>query len=595
MVETDRTGMLTTEPPRPAGDPLRRIAQLHGAVIAISGALVVLVVFGITGAVQRAEVGAALGVALAMVAAVLVATWRLARRELYERRHTERLLRESESMFRQLAENVREVFYLCEWPSGGLIFVSPAFARIWDRPVGEAFSLETANPASPRRQWIDEIDERDRERVRQLWDSRAALGGFDAEYRIARGDGEERWIHDRAFPVRDRDGRVVRIAGIAEDVTQRTRGELRSRDLVESAPDAMVIIDATGQIVLVNAQTEKLFGYERAELVGGPVEVLLPERHRERHREHRDGFLAAPRARPMGSGLELFALRKDGEEFPVEISLSPLETDLGPVVSAAIRDITDVRLAERELARQRDALESANQDLARSNSELEQFASVASHDLQEPLRKLVSFSELLRSDLGGELSERASQDLEFITDAARRMRTLVKDLLTLSRTGTSEMKVRKVSLEACVDRVLESLDLRISETRAVITREPLPEVSGDPTLLEELFQNLLSNALKFVAPGAVPRIHLSAEPGSDGIWTIGVRDDGIGIEPERAQEIFRPFRRLHSTDKYPGTGIGLAIARKAVDRHGGRLWVESAKGKGSHFRFTLCPDTRRAS
>ena len=260
---------------------------------------------------------------------------------------------------------------------------------------------------------------------------------------------------------------------------------------------------------------------------------------------------------------------------------------LAALTIVAVRLIATWRIAQRELACQRDALESTNRDLTRSNSELEQFASVASHDLQEPLRKLVSFSELLRTDLGSELTDRAARDLEFITDAARRMRTLVKDLLTLSSTGTSEMQVRDVSLDGCVDRVLEALDLRISETHAVITRDPLPEVEGDPSLLEALYQNLLSNALKFVAPGSPPRIHLSAERGPDDTWVVGVHDEGIGIEPDRTPEIFRPFRRLHSNDKYPGTGIGLAIARKAVDRHGGRLWVESAKGAGSHFRFTL--------
>jgi PAS domain S-box-containing protein len=587
--------MLTPELSQTAGDPLRRLAQLNVAVIAISTALVVLVALGLPDDVERTALATALGAALAGIAGLLFVTSRLARRELGERRHTEHVLRESESVFRQFAESVREVFYLCEWPSGGLIFVSPAFARVWGRPIGEAFSFKVGNPASFRRPWIDEIDERDRERIQRLWEKRAAHGGFDTEYRITRGDGEERWIHDRAFPVCDREGRVVRIAGIAEDVTERTRGELRSRELIETAPDAMVIIDASGHILLVNAQTEKLFGYERAELMGAPLELLLPERYRERHREHRDGFLAAPRVRPMGMGLELHALRKSGEEFPVEISLSPLETDQGPVVSASIRDITEVRHAQRELARQRDALEVANQDLARSNSELEQFASVASHDLQEPLRKLVSFSELLRSDLGGELPERAAQDLEFITDAALRMRTLVRDLLTLSKTGTSEMKVRTVSLDECVDRVLEALDLRITETRAVITRDPLPEVSGDPTLLEELFQNLVANALKFVPPGDTPRVHISADLAADGAWVIGVRDEGIGVDPERAHEIFRPFRRLHSIDKYPGTGIGLAIARKAVDRHGGRIWLESAKGSGCHFRFTLGGAARRTS
>jgi light-regulated signal transduction histidine kinase (bacteriophytochrome) len=157
------------------------------------------------------------------------------------------------------------------------------------------------------------------------------------------------------------------------------------------------------------------------------------------------------------------------------------------------------------------------------------------------------------------------------------------------------MKVRVVSLDGCVDRVLETLDLRIAETAAVITRDPLPEVQGDSTLLEELFQNLLSNALKFVAPGTAPRIHLSAVPGPEYNWVIGVRDEGIGIDPERVAEIFRPFRRLHPSDKYPGTGIGLAIARKAVDRHGGRIWVEPAKGGGSQFLFTLNDPQRSAA
>ena len=259
-------------------------------------------------------------------------------------------------------------------------------------------------------------------------------------------------------------------------------------------------------------------------------------------------------------------------------------------MSASIRDVTEARAAQRELARQRDALENANQELARSNAELEQFASVASHDLQEPLRKLVAFSELLQHDAGSQLPERAHQDLEFITDAARRMRTLVRDLLTLSRTGTSEMKVIPVSLDGCADRALEALDLRISESAAVITRDPLPIVMGDLTLLDGLYQNLLSNALKFTAPGHSPRIHLSAVRDGDGSWVLGVRDAGIGVDPRHAEEIFRPFRRLHAPEKYPGTGIGLAIASKAVDRHGGRLWLEPAGPRGepgSHFRFTL--------
>jgi PAS domain S-box-containing protein len=535
--------------------------------------------------------GGAVIFAVALVAAAGTGflTVRVAGRERSSAPQVERRLQDSESVMQQIAVDAREVldlfdwpvFYVSEWPSGELIFLSPAWFRLWGRTPGPGFGS--------RQEWVAEIHPDDRARIARAWEEGVTRGRFDAEYRIERGDGEERWICDRAMPLRDEQGRVVRIAGVALDVTVRTRGELRARDLLESAPDASVIVDAAGRITFVNAQTEKLFGYSRAELVGAPLETLLPERYRARHRELRETFMVAPRQRPMGAGIDLYALHKNGCEIPVEISLSPHATDSGIFVSASVRDVTEARAAQRELARQRDALEQANQDLGRSNAELEHFASVASHDLQEPLRKMISFSELLQADAGDALPERARQDLRFITDAAGRMRNLVRDLLALSRAGTSEMKRVPVSLDACVDRTLEMLDLRISESAAVITRDPLPVVVGDRTLLEGLYQNLLSNALKFTAPGRSPRIHVSAERLHDGSWVLGVRDAGIGIDPDRAEEIFRPFRRLHSPEKYPGTGIGLAIARKAVDRHGGRLWVEPAGDDeaGSHFRFTL--------
>jgi PAS domain S-box-containing protein len=570
-----------------SGGPLRRIAWIHSAATALAlAATAALLASGWIGEFGWATYGILLAVGTAASAGVLAITLRLVRRELGERR-VDRVLHDSAPVFQQVAAEVTgvldlfewPVFYVCSWPAGDWIFLSPAAPRLW----GRASAAEFAS----RRAWIADIDPGDRERVARAWED-AGQGTFDVEYRIARADGEQRWVYDRAVPMRDEQGNVVRVAGVAQDVTARARGELRSRDLVESAPDASVIVDAAGRIVLVNAQCERLFGYARAELASAPLEMLLPERYRARHRELREAFMAAPRPRPMGAGVDLYARHKEGWEFPVEISLSPLATDSGILVSASIRDVTEARAVQRELARQRDALESANLDLARTNAELEQFASVAAHDLQEPLRKLVSFAELLRSDAGESLADSARQDLDFITDAARRMRTLVKDLLALSTTGTSAMDVRSVSLDDCADRALESLELRIAESRAEITRDPLPIVRGDRTLLECLYQNLLSNALKFAAPGQAPRVHLSAERrGND--WVLGVRDAGIGIDPERAAEIFRPFRRLHASHRYPGTGIGLAIARKAVDRHGGRIWVEPAKdgGGGSHFRFTI--------
>lgn len=232
----------------------------------------------------------------------------------------------------------------------------------------------------------------------------------------------------------------------------------------------------------------------------------------------------------------------------------------------------------------------ANRELARKNTELDQFSYVASHDLQEPLRKLTAFSSLLVQDLGGELPEQAAKDLSFITDAAERMKTLVQDLLRLSRAGRTAMRRERISLDDCVDRALEALAARIEETEAEITREDLPEIVGDATMLTQLYQNLIGNALKFVGCHQRPVVRLSAQRVA-GEWEFGVWDNGIGIKPEYAEQIFEPFKQLHSRSEYQGSGIGLAICRKTVERHGGRIWVEPASGGGSQFKFTIAAKT----
>ncbi|MFA7239500.1 MAG: ATP-binding protein [Sulfuricellaceae bacterium] len=224
-------------------------------------------------------------------------------------------------------------------------------------------------------------------------------------------------------------------------------------------------------------------------------------------------------------------------------------------------------------------------ELTRLNTELSEFTYIASHDLQEPLRKLVIFSEWLVRDLGGDIPERAAKDLVFISEAAQRMRNLVQDLLNLSRAGNRELKTESISLDMVADRALESLALRIEDSGAVITRDPLPTVMGDATLLTQLYQNLIGNALKY-AGESPPRIHLDASM-AGGEWVLGVRDNGIGINPAYAEQIFQPFKRLHGRERFEGTGIGLAICRKVVERCHGRIWVESEEGKGAHFRFAL--------
>ena len=251
----------------------------------------------------------------------------------------------------------------------------------------------------------------------------------------------------------------------------------------------------------------------------------------------------------------------------------------------AVLQRTHAELEQR--VRERTAgLEQAHAELRRQYAELDEFTFVASHDLQEPLRKLIAFGELLPRDVGGDLPTAARNDLRFITDAARRMQTLVQDLLTLSRVGQTALERGRVVLDVCADRALDALAARVNETGAEIVRDALPAVVGDATLLTQLYQNLIGNALKFTQNGTPPRIRLTAKP-HDGQWVFGVQDNGIGVPPKYADQIFAPFKRLHSRDQFEGTGIGLAVCRKAVERHGGRIWVEAAPGQGAHFKFTL--------
>jgi two-component system CheB/CheR fusion protein len=260
--------------------------------------------------------------------------------------------------------------------------------------------------------------------------------------------------------------------------------------------------------------------------------------------------------------------------------------DNGPQrILLAIEDITERKRTEEALADRTVQLERTNRKLAALNAELDEFTNVASHDLQEPLRTLIAFSELLRKDLGDSLPEQAAKDLAFITDAAKRMQTFIQGLLALSRTGRVAKKREKVSLGECAERALEALSSRMEETGAQVTRDKLPEVWGDSTLLTELYQNLIGNALKFSGEQR-PIIWLTFEE-LGGKQIFGVRDNGIGIEPKYAQEIFKPFRRLHGRAEYEGSGIGLATCRRIVERHGGKIWVESEFGKGAHFRFTI--------
>ncbi|WP_375542077.1 PAS domain S-box protein [Paraburkholderia sp. CNPSo 3274] len=362
-------------------------------------------------------------------------------------------------------------------------------------------------------------------------------------------------------------------------MTERRRLEERFRQVVEAAPNAMVMVDQDGRIVLVNAQTEKLFGYPRNELIGQSIEALVPERFRGRHPEYRVSFFNNLTSRPMGAGRDLYGLRKDGSEFPVEIGLNPLSTDEGKFVLAAVVDITSRKHAQEELLRKTD-------ELARSNKDLEQFAYLASHDLQEPLRAVAGPLQMLQMRYKGQLDGRADEFIAHAVDGATRMQALINDLLAYSRVGRSDDARQLTDCAQILDQALKSLSVMMEESGAEVRREALPTLVAIPTHLALLFQNLVGNAIKFRDKARPVRIDVGARREGEG-WLFWVKDNGIGIDPQYYERIFLVFQRLHTRADYPGTGIGLALCKRIVEQHGGQIWVESVEQEGATFFFTL--------
>jgi two-component system sensor kinase FixL len=346
----------------------------------------------------------------------------------------------------------------------------------------------------------------------------------------------------------------------------------------EAASQAILGVSSNGRISLVNRRTEEMFGYSREELLGQELELLLPERFRNAHNAHRNGYFLEPRVRAMGAGMELSGRRKDGTEFPIEIGLSHVSTPEGPLAFGMVSDISERKKAADDLKR-------ANEDLRHSNTEMEQFAHVASHDLQEPLRMVTGYLQLIERRYADRLNEDGKEFIRFAVEGAKRMKALIRDLLEFSRAGTHAANFREIDTRVILDNALANLKTAIDESAARITCDFLPAIVGDPVLLIQVFQNLIANAIKF-QKGTAPSIHISARrEGRE--WIFSVRDNGIGIESRHLERIFRIFERLHSIEDYSGSGIGLAITRKIVERHRGRIWVESELGAGSTFFFAV--------
>jgi PAS domain S-box-containing protein len=345
--------------------------------------------------------------------------------------------------------------------------------------------------------------------------------------------------------------------------------------IVLSTNDAIFALDSDRRIRFWNAGATVLFGYAPHDVVGEPVDLLIPTSRRDEI----DGLLdRAMKSERLGH-FETTMQTKAGASIPVSVRLSPVRDGSGDVTGASVivRDVVARRNEELTLRRR-------SAELERSNAELEQFAQIIAHDLQEPVRTMKGFADLLEKDSGGALEEQTAALLDRIVEGATRMQELVADLLDYARAGTKRMPTDVVKCEEALEAALADLEAAIREGEVVVSHDELPLVRGDRVGLTEVFENLIGNAMKFRGPD-VPAIHVGVERrGPD--WCLWVQDNGIGIGSRFAERIFEPFRRLHTRDEYSGSGMGLAICRKIVERHGGRIWVESEPGKGSTFFFT---------
>jgi PAS domain S-box-containing protein len=353
----------------------------------------------------------------------------------------------------------------------------------------------------------------------------------------------------------------------------------RLNGVISSAMDAIISADARQHIVLFNQAAEKMFGISAPEALGQSLGRFIPERYRAAHVRHVSQYgETGVSNRSMGRLGALFGLRASGEEFPIEASISQVEIQGEKLFTVILRDITERKKAEA-------ALQLKSNELARSNHDLEQFAHVASHDLQEPLRAVSGFVRLLQLRFPDKVDAKAAEYIKGASDGAERMERLILDLLDFSRVGTKGGDFVLVDLNALLGDALRTMQASLKTALAQVTHDDLPTLRADATQIGQLFQNLIGNAIKF-RNDQPPQIHVGVRQEPER-WVFSVRDNGIGIEPQYFERIFQIFQRLHTRKHYRGTGIGLPICKRVVERHGGTIWVESQPGQGSTFYFSI--------
>jgi PAS domain S-box-containing protein len=414
--------------------------------------------------------------------------------------------------------------------------------------------------------------------------------GAGLELQGLRKGGEQFPVEISLSPMETASGTLIMSA--VRDISQRVRSEQKFRELLESAPDAMVIVNGEGLIVLVNSQTERLFGYPRGDLLGQPVELLVPVRFRDRHPGHRQGFFSQPRPRAMGASLELHGLRQDGSEFPVEISLSPLATEEGLFVSSAIRDVTERKRIE-------EALRSKNLELERAARVKDRFLASMSHELRTPLNAIIGFTGTLLMKLPGPLNAAQERQLKTIQSGARHLHSLINDLLDLAKIEAGKVEIARESVDC--RQVLEELDDVLQPMAAAKGLDLRIELPAGPAVLQtdrraltQILLNLTNNAIKFTDRGRVAvSLARREQPGFGPAACFAVTDTGIGIAPEERARVFESFEQLGpaASRRGEGAGLGLHLSQRLAALLGGRIEFDSQLGQGSRFELLLPEDT----
>src|SRR3569833_282000 len=395
--------------------------------------------------------------------------------------------------------------------------------------------------------------------------------GAGRELFALKKDGTEFPVEIGLNPLVTVEGTLVLAAII--DITERIRAEDRFRLIVESAPNAMVLVNAEGKITLVNSQTEKLFGFSRQELINNSVETLIPARYKDHHPEYRNAFFSTPKTRSMGAGRDLFAKRKDGTEFPVEIGLNPLETDEGAMVLAAIIDITERKAQE-------------------ANRLKSDFLANMSHELRTPMNAIIGFSELLIDKRVCDLNAKQLDNLKDIHASGSHLLQLINDILDIAKieSGKTELVIDTFSITAAIEEVIKVVKPIADKKGVHITIEmsdAVDKIAADKNKFKQILFNLTSNAIKFNQTDG--NVLVKTELCDDGFFVLKVTDTGIGIAQENMRKLFIPFVQLDTgtARKHEGTGLGLALTKTIIELHGGTISVESTLGQGSTFSVKM--------